>query len=173
MRAAFRNALPDVDVRAGTAENIPVGDSSVDALLCAQAWHWVNPSIAGPEVARVLRPGGIFGLVWNVRDRRHAWVDALARLLGPSGTIEPGETPDVGGAFGDLEHAEFTFVHTLPRNLVFDLVASRSQVVDLATSERSELLRSVEALVDAETETQGRTHITIPYRTLCFRAQKP
>ena len=48
------------DTRAllGTAEEIPLPDNSVDAVLVAQAWHWVDPARAIPEVARVLRPGG-------------------------------------------------------------------------------------------------------------------
>jgi SAM-dependent methyltransferase len=34
--------------------------------------HWVDESRAVPEVARVLRPGGVLGLVWNLRDEsRH------------------------------------------------------------------------------------------------------
>jgi SAM-dependent methyltransferase len=58
-------------------------DNSVDAVLVAQAWHWVDPERAIPEVARVLRPGGRLGLVWNTRDERLGWVKDLGRIIGP------------------------------------------------------------------------------------------
>ncbi len=34
------------------------------------------------EVARVLRPGGRLGLVWNTRDERSGWVRDLGRIIG-------------------------------------------------------------------------------------------
>ena len=74
MREQLASAVPGVPVRAGTAEQIPLADGSVDAVLVAQAWHWVDPSRAVPEVARVLAPGGQLGLVWNIRDEQEDWV---------------------------------------------------------------------------------------------------
>jgi SAM-dependent methyltransferase len=43
MREQLARAVPDVTVLAGTAEDIPLPDGSVDAVLVAQAWHWVDP----------------------------------------------------------------------------------------------------------------------------------
>src|ERR1043165_5770580 len=57
MRAELRRVLPDVPVLAGTAEALPLPGDSADAVLCAQAWHWVDPALAVPECARVLKPG--------------------------------------------------------------------------------------------------------------------
>src|SRR4051812_27973931 len=62
MRAELTRVLPDVPVLAGSAEDLPLPDRSADAVLCAQAWHWVDPARAVPEVARVLTPGGRLGL---------------------------------------------------------------------------------------------------------------
>src|SRR6185437_14170246 len=50
------------------------------AVLVAQAWHWVYAERAIPEVARVLRPGGRLGLVWNIRDERLGWVRELGQI---------------------------------------------------------------------------------------------
>ena len=58
MLEMLRKSLPDTPALLGTAEEIPLADNSVDAVLVAQAWHWFNPERAIPEVARVLRPGG-------------------------------------------------------------------------------------------------------------------
>ena len=51
-------------------------------MLVAQAWHWFDPERAIKEVARVLRPGGRLGLVWNTRDERLGWVKDLGRIIG-------------------------------------------------------------------------------------------
>src|SRR5262245_685279 len=40
MRDALSAALPSVQVLAGVAESIPLGDGSVDVALAAQAFHW-------------------------------------------------------------------------------------------------------------------------------------
>ncbi len=62
MLERLRRALPDVPALTGTAEQIPLDDGAVDAVLVGQAWHWVDVSRASAEVARVLRPGGRLGL---------------------------------------------------------------------------------------------------------------
>ncbi len=84
---------PGSAVHAGTAEDIPLPDGSVDAVLVAQAWHWVDPARAVPEVARVLVPGGQLGLLWNVRDERVDWVAELGRILARSRRRGPGQPP--------------------------------------------------------------------------------
>jgi SAM-dependent methyltransferase len=52
MRALHGTAL------AGSAEAIPLEDASVDAVFVGEAFHWFDPAVAIPEVARVLRPRG-------------------------------------------------------------------------------------------------------------------
>ncbi|HEU4363243.1 MAG TPA: class I SAM-dependent methyltransferase, partial [Mycobacterium sp.] len=95
MLEVLRGALPATPALLGTAEQIPLPDSSVDAVLVAQAWHWFDPARAVPEVARVLRPGGRLGLLWNTRDERLGWVKELGRIIGREDArdaIEPGVT---------------------------------------------------------------------------------
>jgi len=58
MLAVLRAELPSVKALPGTAEDIPLPDASVDAVLVGQAFHWFNPEPAAAEIARVLRPGG-------------------------------------------------------------------------------------------------------------------
>lgn len=68
MRARLTAVSPGATVLAGTGEAVPLPDRSVDAVLVAQAWHWMDPLAASAELARVLRPGGVLVLLWNVRD---------------------------------------------------------------------------------------------------------
>ena len=68
LRAVLAERVREADVRAGAAESIPLGDASVDAVFAAQAFHWFANDTAVGEIARVLRPGGVLALLWNVRN---------------------------------------------------------------------------------------------------------
>ena len=51
MLAQLRRVLPGVPAHLGSAESIPLPDHSVDVVLVAQAWHWVDADRALPEIA--------------------------------------------------------------------------------------------------------------------------
>jgi SAM-dependent methyltransferase len=174
MRAEFARALPGVPVVDGSGEALPFEDGSLDAVVAAQAWHWVDPARAVPEVARVLRPGGSLGLVWNLRVSSVAWVDALETLLGPAGHGESwAEDVAVGPPFGPLERHELAWRSELRPEQVVDLVASRSYVLSAEPPERERLLDAVRRLLREHPDTRGRDTVTLPYRTLCYRAVLP
>ena len=69
-----------------TAEQIPVRSRSVDVVVCGQSFHWFDAERALPEIARVLRPGGVLALAWNTYDTCIPWVRRLKRLLDPART---------------------------------------------------------------------------------------
>jgi SAM-dependent methyltransferase len=74
MLAELRARFPAVVAHEGTAEAIPLPDACVDAVLVGQAWHWFDPERAYPEIARVLRPGGLLAALWNADDGHVEWV---------------------------------------------------------------------------------------------------
>jgi ubiquinone/menaquinone biosynthesis C-methylase UbiE len=80
MLAELRRSLPEVRSLAGRAEQIPLPDGSVDAVLVGQAMHWFDLDRAMPEIARVLAPGGVVAGLWNVDDDRVPWVAELAEI---------------------------------------------------------------------------------------------
>ena len=65
MRAMLERVVPGVTALAGSAERIPLDDGSVDGVFAAQAFHWFDKPVALREIERVLRPNGIFAIVWN------------------------------------------------------------------------------------------------------------
>jgi SAM-dependent methyltransferase len=171
MRTELARALPDVALLAGTAEAIPLADGSVDSVLVAQAWHWVDPVRAVPEVARVLAPAGRLGLVWNVRDEREDWVAQLGRLIHPHGEEDGGiRNPTVGPPFGPLERHQVEWRYRLRPEALIDLVTSRSYVITLPKADRLALLAEVQELIDTHPALAGADDVVIPYVAHCFRA---
>jgi SAM-dependent methyltransferase len=77
MLGELRRRFPGVAAMAGTAESIPLPAASVDAVLIGQAWHWFDTERALPELARVLRPGGVLAALWNAEDAGVEWVAGL------------------------------------------------------------------------------------------------
>jgi SAM-dependent methyltransferase len=172
MREQLAAELPDVTLLAGTAEAIPLDDDGVDAVLMAQAWHWVDPALAVPEVARVLAPGGSLGLIWNIRDEREAWVAQLGRIMHAHGDDDTGvPSPVIGPPFGPLRRHEVEWTYRLRGEALVDLVASRSYVITLAESERAAILDEVRALLATHPALAGGDIVGLPYITACFRAK--
>lgn len=165
MREQFGRVLPDVEMLMGTAEAIPLPDATADVVVFAQAWHWADPARAIPEAARVLRPGGLLSLVWNIRDASVPWVAALDRILRERETARIHErTPHTCEPFGALERREFRWSQPATPEEILAMVASRSHVITMAPIARQELLDSVWTLVEAERPTE------IPYVAECYRA---
>ena len=83
MRDRLVEDLPGVVTLDGTAEAIPLPDGSVGCVTVAQAFHWFDHLPAIAEIHRVLTPGGLFALIWNVRDERTPWVHRITELIRP------------------------------------------------------------------------------------------
>jgi len=65
MLGRLHDLSPEVPVVVSRAEALPFSDRAFDVVCGAQMWHWVDPPVATPEVARVLKPGGVLALWWN------------------------------------------------------------------------------------------------------------
>jgi len=164
-------AAPGAFAILGNAEVIPLPDAHAVVVTCAQSFHWFDHPVALPEIARVLRPGGRLAIVWNTRDEREPWVARLSKLIGRE-TVEKRDSVspiDDSGLFGPVEQAEFEHVQTLDRELLLELVRSRSYCAKLPPAEREPILAAVGALYD---EVAGPDGVRLPYVAECFRAHK-
>lgn len=173
MRAAFAERLPDTAVLAGVAEELPLPDGFADTVVVGQAWHWVDPPRALPEVARVLRPGGTLGLVWNDRDPADPWIDRLSDLLVEFGTSPDADYEVVGGPpFGPFEATEHRWVHEMTIDAIVDMVVSRSYVIALPESRRADLVARLRALA-AEGRDEQTGCVPVRYVTHAYRCRLP
>jgi SAM-dependent methyltransferase len=168
MRAQLARAVPEADAVPGTAEAIPAGDGSADAVTAAQAFHWFDPEPTLAEMHRVLRPGGGVGLIWNMRDSTHPLQAALDELLEPlRGQNYPRSKHwrDVFSThelFTPLEDETFPFVQRLDEDGLVERVSSISFVAKLPDDERSRVLQYARELAPRE-ET-----FDFPYQTRVY-----
>ncbi len=171
MREQLAATVPGAVVVAGTAERIPLADASVDAVVVAHAWHWFDPALAVPEIARVLAPGGTLSLVWNMRDEAEPWVATLGAIMHRHSRQAINAGPEVGAPFGPPERMEVRWRQPASRQDILDLVASRSYVITLTEQERSQLLGEVAELLSGHPALSGRDEVEMPYVTRCTRVR--
>jgi SAM-dependent methyltransferase len=112
MRSVLTARSGDVEVLEGRGEAIPLPDGSADAVFVSTAWHWMDPELAVPEISRVLRDGGRFGVIWTGREPAIEWLhvdewfaEALADT-GPASGQEPADQPPAGRRFFDPDPAD-------------------------------------------------------------------
>lgn len=164
-------AVPGAAALAGTAERIPLPDARVDAVVVAHAWHWFDPALAVPEIARVLVPGGTLSLVWNDRDETEPWMAALGAIMHRQAAQVIDTSPRLGPPFGPPERMELRWQQPVTRQEILDMVASRSYVISMLAPERAALLGEVAELLREHPDLSGRAEIALPYIARCTRVR--
>ncbi|MFE1601299.1 class I SAM-dependent methyltransferase [Methylobacterium sp. ID0610] len=181
--AAMREKLvrehPDVQALDGRAQAIPLPDASVDAVVCAQAFHWFASAAALAEIARVLRPGGSLALVWNVRDEGVGWVAALSAIMnrheGDVPRYHTGAWRQVFPApgFGPLRETRFPHRHVgPPEAVILDRALSVSFIAALPAAEREAVAAEIRALIAATPDLAGTQEVAFPYETAAFACRR-
>ena len=188
MGAVLRTRSPGVRVVRGTAEAIPVADAGADGVFVSSAWHWMDPDRAIPEIARVLRADGRFGVIWTSRDHDVEWLRELdqsraARLRRESGAAGPDAqdpvrprswrrtaTLPVGGLFGNIETESFSFTRPMTVSDFVDMLGTYSGVITASQDDRTAALASVRAMLSQRFP--GASEIEVPMRAWCWRADR-
>jgi SAM-dependent methyltransferase len=174
MRAVLSARSPGARVLAGTAEDIPLPDASVDAVLAASAWHWFDPERATGEIARVLRPGGVLGLLWSFADPDVDWVAELRRIgradeQGSAPIVRSGfavELPD-GAPFGPGTSQVFRRSTWMAAGDVAGMLGTYSSVLTLPADEQAEILERARDLIARRV---GSDPVLVPFATAVWRA---
>jgi len=176
--------LPTARAILGRAEAIPLPDASVDAVLVGNALHWFDMAVAGPEMTRVLTPGGVLAGLWNVLDDRVEWVAGLERVSG-SAAIGPRDTFSNWRAatasahrphnrraavFGTPEQAEFPHGQRRNADSLVATIATRAGVLVMPEREREATLDRIRAFLGSRPETASG-EFTLPMLTGVLRAR--
>jgi SAM-dependent methyltransferase len=179
MLAQLVDCNPGIEAKQGFAEHIPLPDASVDAVVCAQSFHWFANAGSLNEIRRVLKMGGLLGLIWNIRDESVAWVAGLTTIFDAHAGDAPRYRtqawrrvfPAVG--FAALCERRFSHGHTgPPEHVIIDRVLSTSFIAALAATKRSRVAAQVRQLIARTPDLAGKSEVTMPYVTAAYSCRK-
>ena len=174
MRDELAAAVPQVDVRDGVAESIPVEDGSVGLVTVAQAFHWFRFDEALEEIRRVLAPGGSVAILFNERDERVPWVRTWNEVIEwHSRRVAYYQRTDwdvvlADGGFGNVAYDRAEWQQPMTRDLVASRVRSVSYIAELDEQGQQEYVSRVLALVEGFDEP-----FDLPYVTHVWTASRP
>jgi ubiquinone/menaquinone biosynthesis C-methylase UbiE len=174
MREELAAAAPEVDVRDGVAEAIPVEDGSVELVTVAQAFHWFRFDEAVREIRRVLAPGGSVAILFNERDERVSWVKTWNEVIEwHSRRIAYYQRTDwkmvlADGGFGHIAYDRAEWLQPMTRDLVASRVRSVSYIAELDEQGQQEYVDRVLGLVHDFDEP-----FDLPYVTHVWTASRP
>ena len=166
MRAQLEEVLPEIEVLDGTAEAIPLGDDSVDAVTVAQAFHWFKFEPALAEIHRVLKPGGSLAILFNQRDERVTWVKTWNDVIEwHSRRIAYYQNTDwtallSENGFVDVGYHATEWNQPLTRELLAARVRSVSYIADAAPEVQQDYVNRVIALVEGFDDTFPLPYVT-------------
>ena len=176
--------LASVTALAGSAEQIPLPDASVDAILVGQAMHWFDLDQAIPEIARVLTSGGVLAALWNVDDDRIGWVATLAEISKGQSNVtllrwreRAGRTRQERLAaagtdlFGTPEIGEFEHGQRRTADSLLATIATHSNFLVLDEPDRARLLAQVRDYLHACPETAAGEFV-LPMVTAVLRVPR-
>jgi SAM-dependent methyltransferase len=166
---AMRALNPNAEALAGTAEEIPLPDASVDAVFVGEAFHWFDPEGAVPEVARVLRPRGglaLFSNLWwhTEPPLPERAVELLRVPYVASGRADAVETwRDVFAqtpAFEPLRDETFAHGIDVDADTLLALYQTTSSIAVLPEEARRDLVAQVRPLLDERYRLPIRVELT-------------
>ncbi|WP_416358007.1 class I SAM-dependent methyltransferase [Aureimonas phyllosphaerae] len=179
MRRQLKAQYPDVPVVDAVAADLPFDDASLDAVCCAQSFHWFATAETLCEFGRVLKPGGSLLLVWNTRDDTVPWVRALGEIVNAHAGDAPRfasgawRAPFPAKGFGPLQETRFPHAHAGPvEEVVIDRFLSVSYIAALPAPERERVAERLRAAVAAVPNLAGQDKIAVPYVTSAFRCRR-
>ncbi len=169
MLGHLQRRTPAAHALVARAEHIPLATGSVDVVVAAQAFHWFDQEQALPEIARVLRPGGVLSLVWNNGDLTVPWVRKVFALMGITHTGVGDDPVEHSDLFTTSEAKVFRHWQQFHRGSLIGFVASQSRSARMTLAEREELLSTVGALYDGYG--RGPDGMLMPWKTYAYRAR--
>jgi SAM-dependent methyltransferase len=170
MLAELERRVPGVPTRVAPAESLPLGDSAVDALLVAQAWHWFDKPAAATEFVRVVRPGGVIGLLWNVRDSRVPWMGELSDLIDGEDSMRASRTDalaEIVSVHPEVESRDFSHTVAMTPERLMGLLSTFSYV--RLRPDADTVYAALRELLATHPDTAGHASLDVPYVCATYR----
>ena len=172
MLAVLKCRSPRISAVRSWAEQLPLGSGTLDAVTVSSAWHWMDAERTAAEIGRILRPGGVLGVIWNGADRSVDWVTGLLGRRDPS----PGEKDrrsrhrfelPTGSPFAGLEETVVTWSRPMTQEELVGLAGTYSATITMSPEEREQELDRVRVAAES---VAGDGSVDIPMSCRCWRA---
>ncbi len=175
MLEILRSKLPEVEAYLGSAERMPVESGVADVVTVAQAFHWFDEDAACEEIARVLRPGGTLGLVWNRFDPSCGWDRAAHRIAHPAladtdadAAVATSTAADELPGFDFVRREQIHSMGRIRRDAYLGRWSTVSTFLVADEVARTEMFDAIEAVLDSDPETRDREEYDLPIVTDVF-----
>ena len=180
MREQLSLAHPEIKTLDAYSTEIPLSPQSVDAVLCAQSFHWFANIETLNEIYQLLKIEGHLGLIWNQRDIEVDWVKALADILQP---LEQDTPRYHSGDWKKVFEHQFLFrlesvkvYSQVQKGTVEQVVSQRllstSFIAAMTEKQQLELKQQFEQVVYEFTGKQPQHEIEFPYITYAYHFKK-
>jgi SAM-dependent methyltransferase len=165
LREVLASSVGSERVLDGLAEQIPLPDGSVAAVMVADAFHWFDHAPALSEIRRVLRPGGGLAVLATLPDWGGAsWADEVGKLMADLRPEHPHfdgppwqDAVRAAGGWTEPREIRVTAPQPTGPDRMVDYLSSMSWVAAMPEDRRAETLARVGAIVRA-----GETPAELP-----------
>ncbi|KAJ7774559.1 S-adenosyl-L-methionine-dependent methyltransferase [Mycena maculata] len=191
MRDVFSKAVSDerVSIAEGTFQQTTTEDGWADLVVVAQAFHWCpDYARASEEFGRLLKPGGVLALIWNLEDRDAAkWVANVRDRIEvyENGTPQyrlglwrqAFDTPTYQKAFeSPQEYSTGLYALSATVDTVVDRACSKSYIAILPEDEKSKVRKDLAVMLENDLEkvwiNESEGFFEYPYKTTVVIARK-
>lgn len=162
-----------IPVWRATAEATGLAEDSVDAVVCAQTWHWLDVAAVAVEFDRIVRPGGRVVLAWNTLDTTDPWILRLARIMHSGDIQRPGFYPEVASPWRITGEVRTVWHDTLTTGQIHQLTHTRSYWLRSGEKIRRRVTDNLDWYLHEHTGLTEGAAVTIPYRTDAFVLERP
>lgn len=180
MREQLEQRYNTVECLQTSSDQLLVKDESINAIICAQSFHWFSNIETLKEMYRVLIPTGHLGLVWNQRDITVDWVKALADEIVPFEADTPRyHSEKWKQVFEQQQLFQFNGLQTFQlkhtgtvEQVVSKRLLSTSFIAAMPEHQQQQLKARFEQIVFDFTGQTAQDQIDFPYTTFAYHFQK-
>jgi SAM-dependent methyltransferase len=186
MRQVLARNVSEATVLEGQGERIPLADADADAVVVSSAWHWMDVDATVAEVARVLRPRGVLGVVWAGVDWNAGWFaelrervqqDRTGERVGLLSSLIDQEVPDdsyvlrlpAGAPFEPPEQAWLYWDQSMSADQLVGMLGTFSGVIVLSDHQRRQIMDEARQVLRRHAGLESDAAIKLPFRANCWR----
>ncbi len=154
----------------GTAEETGLEASSVDVVVWAQCYHWLDVPAAASEAARILKPHGTLAVVANQMDVSVPWVHRLSRIMRSGDVVRADRPPRIEPAFEAPALHQFPWVQELSVEEVMALARTRSSYLHATEARREKMQENLAWYLREHMGFSDDAPVHLPYVTFVWTA---